>query len=51
MVVERLGKLSSIERPGWFIAIPVIDKIAYRVSFDDGSWYLQSRHWEIRSCS
>ncbi|CAM9755663.1 unnamed protein product [Ectocarpus sp. 6 AP-2014] len=31
MVVERLGKLSSIERPGWFIAIPVIDKIAYRV--------------------
>lgn len=34
MVVERLGKLSSIERPGWFIAIPVIDKIAYRVSFD-----------------
>lgn len=32
MVVERLGKLSAIERPGWFFAIPVIDNIAYRVS-------------------
>lgn len=35
MVVERLGRLSSIERPGWFIAVPVIDKIAYRVSWLD----------------
>lgn len=32
MVVERLGRLHTIESPGWFIAIPVIDRIAYRVS-------------------
>lgn len=31
MVVERLGRLNTIERPGWFIAIPIIDHIAYRV--------------------
>lgn len=29
MIVERLGKLKSIEVPGWFIAIPFIDRIAY----------------------
>lgn len=32
MVVERLGRLHTIERPGWFIAIPIFDQIAYRVS-------------------
>lgn len=31
MVVERLGRLHAIEQPGWFIAVPIIDKIAYRV--------------------
>ncbi|CAM9829377.1 unnamed protein product, partial [Phaeothamnion confervicola] len=31
MVVERLGKLLKIEEPGWFIAIPFVDQIAYRV--------------------
>lgn len=33
MVVERLGKLSAIENPGWFMAIPIIDNIAYRVRY------------------
>lgn len=28
-VVERFGKLKSIEDSGWFIAIPFVDKIAY----------------------
>lgn len=28
-VVERFGKLKSIEDSGWFIAIPCVDKIAY----------------------
>lgn len=31
MVIERLGKFSSIKDPGWFIAIPVLDKISYTV--------------------
>ncbi|CAM9501542.1 unnamed protein product, partial [Discosporangium mesarthrocarpum] len=31
MVVERLGKLHSIQNPGWFIAIPFFDHIAYRI--------------------
>jgi regulator of protease activity HflC (stomatin/prohibitin superfamily) len=29
MIVERLGKLQSIKNPGFFIAIPGIDTIAY----------------------
>ena len=28
-VVERFGKLHSIEDSGWFVAIPFVDKIAY----------------------
>eukprot|EP00980_Cylindrotheca_fusiformis_P004010 scaffold880_cov132-Cylindrotheca_fusiformis.AAC.6 len=28
-IVERFGKLHSIQDSGWFIAIPVIDQIAY----------------------
>lgn len=28
-VVERFGKLHSIEQSGWFIAIPVVDTISY----------------------
>lgn len=28
-VVERFGKLHSIELPGWFIAIPFVDSIRY----------------------
>ena len=31
MVVERLGKLHSIQEGGWFIAIPLIDRIRYVV--------------------
>ncbi|CAM9514649.1 unnamed protein product [Ascophyllum nodosum] len=31
MVVERLGRLHTIESPGWFFSIPVFDKIAYKV--------------------
>jgi len=28
-VVERFGKLHSVEDSGWFIAIPLVDQIAY----------------------
>jgi len=28
-VVERFGKLHSVEESGWFLAIPLVDKIAY----------------------
>ena len=31
MVVERLGKMLDIKEPGFFLAIPLVDKIAYRV--------------------
>jgi regulator of protease activity HflC (stomatin/prohibitin superfamily) len=37
MVVERLGKLHSIHKSGWFIAVPVLDKIAYRVDMRERS--------------
>jgi len=28
-VVERFGKMNSIEDSGWFLAIPLVDQIAY----------------------
>lgn len=31
MVVERLGKMHSIESSGWFIAVPFIDQVSYVV--------------------
>ena len=31
MIVERLGKMHSIQEPGFFFAIPLIDRIAYRI--------------------
>jgi regulator of protease activity HflC (stomatin/prohibitin superfamily) len=31
MIVERLGKLHAVHEPGWFIALPFIDTIAYRI--------------------
>lgn len=31
MVVERLGKLHAIREAGWFIAIPLVDQIRYRM--------------------
>lgn len=31
MVVERFGKLSAIKEPGLFFAIPLVDRIAYRI--------------------
>lgn len=31
MVVERLGKLHSIQNAGWFVAIPLVDSIKYVV--------------------
>ncbi len=37
MVVERLGKLHKIQDSGWFIAIPLIDNIAYRVDMRERS--------------
>ena len=30
-VVERFGKLHSIQDPGWFLAIPLVDTISYVV--------------------
>lgn len=30
-VVERFGKLHTIQEPGWFIAIPFADQIAYAI--------------------
>ena len=30
-MVERLGKLHAIKEAGWFIAIPVVDQIRYRI--------------------
>jgi len=29
VVVERLGQLLAVREAGWFIAIPVIDRIRY----------------------
>lgn len=29
--MERFGKMSTIEPPGWFLSIPFVDKIAYIV--------------------
>ncbi len=31
MVIERLGRHDKVQEPGWFLAIPFIDRIAYRV--------------------
>jgi hypothetical protein len=31
MIVERLGRMHCIHSPGWFFAIPFIDRIAYRI--------------------
>ncbi len=31
MVIERLGRYERVQEPGWFLAIPLIDRIAYRV--------------------
>lgn len=31
MVIERLGSLRKVQGPGFFITVPVIDKIAFRV--------------------
>ena len=36
-VVERLGKLHSMEQSGWFIAIPFIDNIAYIIDMRERS--------------
>jgi len=30
-VVERLGKLHSIQESGWFLGIPFVDEIAYAI--------------------
>ena len=30
-VMERLGKFHSVKEPGWFLAIPVVDRIRYIV--------------------
>ncbi len=31
MVIERLGKYERVQDSGWFLAIPLVDRIAYRV--------------------
>ena len=41
MVVERLGKLHSIEESGWFFAIPIIDEIRFVVDMREKSLVIQ----------
>lgn len=36
-IVERLGKLHSMEQSGWFIAIPFIDNISYIIDMRERS--------------
>jgi hypothetical protein len=31
MIIERFGKLSSIEKPGLFLAVPLVDNIRFRI--------------------
>lgn len=40
-VVERLGKLSSIEDSGWFLAIPFVDSIAYIIDVRERAMDIQ----------
>lgn len=37
MIVERLGKFHAIKEPGWFITIPIIDRIPYSVDIREKS--------------
>jgi len=37
MVIERFGKLHSVQPPGLFVAIPVVDRIAYRVDMRESA--------------
>jgi len=41
MVVERLGKLSSIQDGGWFLAIPVLDKIRFVIDMREKALHIQ----------
>ena len=41
MVVERLGKLSSIQDGGWFFAIPVLDKIRFVIDMREKALHIQ----------
>jgi len=40
-VVERLGKLNSIEDSGWFLAIPFLDRIAYIIDVRERAMDIQ----------
>ena len=31
IVVERLGKFHAVKPPGWFVSIPLVDRLAYVV--------------------
>lgn len=37
MVVERFGKMVDIKSPGLFFAVPVVDKVAYRVDMRESA--------------
>lgn len=44
MVIERLGKFSSIQTSGLFFAIPVIDQIRYRITMMEQSLRIEPLH-------
>lgn len=31
MIIERLGKLHSVQQPGMFVAVPIVDHISFRI--------------------
>lgn len=41
MVVERFGRLHSIKESGWFVAIPMVDKIQYRIDMREQALEIQ----------
>lgn len=40
-VVERFGKLHKVENPGWFLAIPFVDNIAYVIDMRERALDIQ----------
>jgi SPFH domain / Band 7 family len=38
-VVERFGKLNEVHESGWFIAIPLVDRIAYVIDVRERALY------------
>ena len=44
MVVERLGKLHAIKEAGWFIAIPFVDQIRYRIDMREKALMISRKY-------